>query len=68
MLFRDRQSMQSDLCHTPKISRRFGLQCCDPKENRIDHLPVLIETISRHLLSRHLTYTFPGKLRSDIPL
>ena len=24
-------------------------------------------TISRHFLSRHLTLTFPGKLRSDIP-
>ena len=25
-------------------------------------------TISRHFLSRHLAYTFPGKLRSDFPL
>ena len=25
-------------------------------------------TISRHFLSRHLAYTFPGKLMSDIPL
>ena len=24
MLFQDRQSMQRDLCHTPKISRRFA--------------------------------------------
>ena len=23
MLFQDRQSMQRDLCHTPKISQRF---------------------------------------------
>ena len=40
--------MQRDLCHTPKISRRFaskwrfGPWCYDPDENRTDHLPVLI--------------------------
>ena len=28
MLFEDRQSMQRDLCHTPKISRRFAAQNC----------------------------------------
>ena len=48
MLFQDRQSMQRDLCPTPKISRRFASQgkfgpwCYDPDENRTDHLPVLI--------------------------
>ena len=48
MLFQDRQSMQRDLCHTPKISRRFasewrsGPWCCDPDENRTLHPPVLI--------------------------
>ena len=48
MLFQDRQTMQRDLCHTPKISRRFasewrlGPWCCDPDENCTDHYPVLI--------------------------
>ena len=48
MLFQDRQSMQRDLCHTPKISRRFASEwrfdpwCCDPDENRTNYLPVLI--------------------------
>ena len=48
MLFPDRQSMQRDLSHPAKISRRFaserrfGPWYCDPNENRTDHLPVLI--------------------------
>ena len=48
MLFQDRQSMQKDLCHTPKISRRFasewrsGPWCCAPYENRTGCPPVLI--------------------------
>ena len=114
--FQDQLSMQRDLCHTPKISRRFasewrfGPWCCDPDENRIRvtaprtksslwskslrnlgsiakiylHALLILKllpgwkphwpsysfdsTISRHFLSRHLAYTFPGKLRSDIPL
>ena len=74
MLFQDRQSMQRDLPHTTKISRRFSSEwrsdpwCCDLDKNRTDHLPVLIPLFLGicfqgiwHILSM-------GKLRSDIPL
>ena len=48
MLFQHRQSTQRDLCHTPKISRRFasewkfGPWCCDKDKNPTRHPPVLI--------------------------
>ena len=71
MLFQDRQSMQRDLCHTPKISRRFasewrfGPSCCDPAKKPHWPFSSFDSTISRHFLSWHLAYTFPGKLSSD---
>jgi len=68
--------MQSSLCQIPKISQRFdsewrsGSWCCDLNENRTAQCPSsnFDSTISRHFLSRHLTFTFPEKLSSDILL
>jgi len=42
----------------------------DARPGRKPHCPPsnFDSTISRHFLSRHLAYTFPGKLISDIPL
>ena len=43
--------MRRDLCHTPKINRRFaserrsGPRCCDPDENCTGHSPILIPLV-----------------------